>query len=50
MTQTLKWNDDEAVFLMGEEKDIKSIYAVRRVHKKLNQTYAEARFSNVRVA
>merc|ERR1712237_300771 len=36
-----KWNNDEAVFLVGEEKDIKSIDAVRRIHKKLNHKSKE---------
>merc|ERR1712030_140420 len=36
-----KWNNDEAVFLVGEEKDIKSINAVRRIHKKLNHKSKE---------
>merc|ERR1712237_112131 len=36
-----KWNNDEAVFVVGEEKDIKSIDAVRRIHNKLNHKSKE---------
>merc|ERR1712105_100619 len=36
-----KWNNDEAVFLVGEEKDIKSMKAVTQIHKKLNHKSKE---------
>merc|ERR1712105_210462 len=39
-----KWNEDEAVFLVREEKDIKSINAVRQIHKKLNHKSKEKMF------
>merc|ERR1712030_3592 len=39
-----KWNEDEAVFLVREEKDIKSINAVSKIHKKLNHKSKEQMF------
>merc|ERR1712030_75877 len=39
-----KWNEDEAVFLVREEKDIKSINAIRQIHKKLNHKSKEQMF------
>ena len=36
-----KWNEDEAVFLVREEKDIRSMKAVTQIHKKLNHKSKE---------
>merc|ERR1712030_27575 len=35
------WNEDEAVFLVQNEKDIKSFEAVRDIHRKLNHKSKE---------
>merc|ERR1711984_68686 len=35
------WNEDEAVFLVQNEKDIKSLKAVREIHRKLNHKTKE---------
>ena len=38
------WNEDEAVFLVREEKDVKSMTAVEQIHKKLNHKTKEQMF------
>merc|ERR1712030_136912 len=35
------WNEDEAVFLVQQEKDIKSLTAVEAIHRKLNHKSKE---------
>merc|ERR1712030_214651 len=35
------WNEDEAVFLVEKEKDIKSLKAVEDIHRKLNHKTRE---------
>merc|ERR1712030_173649 len=39
-----KWNEDEAVFVVREEKDITNINAIRQIHKKLNHKSKEQMF------
>ena len=36
-----KWRDEDAVFLVKEEKDVKSLKAVKKIHKVLNHKQKE---------
>merc|ERR1712090_34556 len=40
-----KWQEDEAVFIVREEKDITNINAIKKIHRKLNHRSKEQMFN-----